>query len=434
MSDKKKLLVVQVAGLGCNIVAGHGLEQWGDLKFRPMQSVFPAVTCTVQAAFRTGVSPDRAGMPGNGFYDRKLGKVMFWEQSSALVTGERIWEEFRAAGKTVAMLFWQQSLGETVDMVLSPAPIHKHHGGMIQDCYSQPDDLYGKIRNELGRGFDLKYYWGPMASVKSSQWITEATAYMLGVNDAPDLCMMYLPGLDYDLQRYGVASEKSKAALKDVFGQLNLLKSVADDNGYEIVVFGDYAIVDVDKGPVYLNRVLRNAGYMVMREVDGMLYPDFYESRAFAVVDHEVAHIYVKHEDEKDVVAALLRKVEGVESVKDTFDEHAFEMNDHNAGDLIAVTEDGYWFAYPWWENAKQAPEYAAHVDIHSKPGYDPCELFFGKVPWKVSVDAGRIKGSHGKIGAGREVCWVSTLWDSGVEDLLGLSERVKEFLTGLTG
>jgi predicted AlkP superfamily pyrophosphatase or phosphodiesterase len=415
MNEKKKLLVVQVAGLGCNVVTGHGSEQWGDLKFRPMQSVFPAVTCAAQAAFRTGVSPDKAGMPGNGFYDRKLGKVMFWEQSSALVAGERIWEQFRVAGKTVAMLFWQQSLGETVDMVLSPAPIHKHHGGMIQDCYSQPEDLYGRICEEVGRGFNLKNYWGPMASVKSSQWIAEATAYIIGMSDAPDLCMTYLPGLDYDLQRYGVESEKSQAALKDVFGQLDLLKRAAEDNGYELLVFGDYAIVDIDKGPVYLNRVLRESGYMATREVDGMLYPDFHVSRAFAVVDHEVAHIYVKDEAEKGEVTALLCEVEGVESVKDG----------------VAISKDGYWFAYPWWEDNKQAPEYAAHVDIHSKPGYDPCELFFGKVPWKVSVDADRVKGSHGKIGAGREVCWASTLWDGEVENLLGLSDRVRVFLGG---
>lgn len=431
-SDKKKLLVVQAAGLGCNVIARYGSEQWGDLMFRPMQSVFPAVTCSAQAAFRTGTEPVRAGMPGNGFYDRRLGKVMFWEQSAALVAGERIWSEFRASGKTVAMLFWQQSFGEQVDYVLSPAPIHKHHGGMIQDCYSQPHDLYDLICDQIGRRFNLKDYWGPMASVKSSQWIAEATVCILEMQGAPDLCMTYLPAMDYDLQRYGVESARSKEAFKDLMGQLDLLKRTAEDSGYEILVFGDYAIADADQGAVYLNRALRQADYMATRNVNGMLYPDFPESMAFAVVDHEVAQIYMRHEEDKDAVASLLRSMEGVLSVEDTFNEDALGMNDHNVGDLIAIADEGYWFAYPWWDAKKEAPEFAAHVDIHNKPGYDPCELFSGKLPWQVSVDTGRVKGSHGKIGAGREVCWASSLWDDDVENLVELSNRVKMWLGGV--
>ena len=96
--------------------------------------------------------------------------------TSALVAGERIWEGFRRRGGTVAMLFWQQSLGEAVDAVLSPAPIHKHHGGMIEDCYCRPAGLYGRLCDAVGGRFKLRHYWGPFASTKAGDWIAAATA------------------------------------------------------------------------------------------------------------------------------------------------------------------------------------------------------------------------------------------------------------------
>lgn len=424
----KKLLVVQAAALGCNVLSRYRGERWGGLTFRPMNTVFPAVTCSVQAAFRTALSPEKNGIMGNGFFDRKLGKVMFWEQSAALVGGERIWDDFRAAGKTVAMLFWQQSMGERADIILSPAPIHKHHGGMIQDCYSQPAGLYEEVCSQVGRPFDLKSYWGPMASGKSSRWIAEATAYIMGIKESPDLCLTYLPVLDYDLQRYGIGHNKSRMALDELFDELDLLKSTAEKNGYDIIVFGDYAIGDVSREVVYPNRILRDAGLMVTREIDGMMYPDFFASEAFAVVDHEVAHIYVKYEEIQKKVIEVLSSAQGVNRVMDTFDEDLIEANERNIGDLIAVAEEGSWFAYPWWSQEKQAPEYATHVDIHNKPGYDPCELFFGVLPWKVSNDTSRTKGSHGAPHPQREVCWASSFCNGGVESLLDLAGVVRQW------
>ena len=133
-----KLLVIQVAALADDLARELPAL---PLTWAAMDSVLPAVTCTAQASFRTASLPAAHGMIANGIFNRPLRKAMFWEQSAALVSGPRIWESFALAGKRTAMLFWQQSLGESVDVVLSPAPIHKHHGGMIQDCYSQPPSL-----------------------------------------------------------------------------------------------------------------------------------------------------------------------------------------------------------------------------------------------------------------------------------------------------
>ena len=223
----RKLLSVEVAGLS------HDFEVAG-LNSQTIESVFPAVTCTVQASFRTASSPSKHGMIANGLFHRKLGRPMFWEQSSRLVEGERIWTNFRLRGKRVGMVFWQQSLGETVDLILSPAPVHKHHGGMIQDCYSKPSGLYRKLCRKIGRPFKLQHYWGPLASWKVGEWIVEAVSEILSdPNLAPDLLLGYLPSLDYDLQRKDPKTDKSVLkTLNRVKEQLLRLIQSAALHGY----------------------------------------------------------------------------------------------------------------------------------------------------------------------------------------------------------
>lgn len=416
--------------MGHEFLSRNGVREIEGIAVKPLDPVFPAVTCAAQATFRTGADIALHCMPGNGFFDRTLGKPLFWEQSSALVRGERIWEAFRKRGASTAMLFWQQSMGESADMIISPAPIHKHSGGMIQSCYSKPGDLYGKLCSGVGRPFDLKHYWGPLASVKSSDWIAEATAALLAMKDAPELCLTYLPGLDYDLQRFGPWHEKSRRSLDAVLKELKLAIGTARQHGYDVVVFGDYAIVPCGKGAFFPNRVLAEAGLMALRDVKGRLYPDFQQSAAFCIVDHEVAHVYTADERGKKKAELVFTDIEGVESFLDKDAQKKARLDCERSGDLVLVAKEGYWFAYPWWLESHRAPDYAAHVDIHNKPGYDPCELFFGWLPFITSMDTGRVRGSHGKTGKGRETVWGSTCDMGGeIRSLKDLALRTKEML-----
>jgi predicted AlkP superfamily pyrophosphatase or phosphodiesterase len=425
-----KLLVVQAAGLGFDFLKSHAALSMAGMDFHPLDTVFPALTCTVQASFRTASRPDQHGMPCNGIYDRRLRKPMFWEQSSAMVDGERIWETARTAGRTVGMLFWQQSLGEPVDLLLSPAPIHRHHGGMIADCYSQPVGLYQKLCRTLGRPFALRHYWGPLASARSSQWIAEATACLLDDPDlAPDLCLTYLPALDYNLQRYGTGDARSLEALVALRGQLEVLADAAGRNGYGLVVFGDYAIADCGQGAVLPNVALARAGLLKLREVKGMLYPDFHTSRAFAMVDHEIAHVVVKDATARHEAAQALGALPGIRDIMDRESQRQAGVAHANSGELVLVADDGWWLAYPWWLARGQAPDFASHVDIHNKPGYDPCELFSGWPPGSVSLDTGRIRGSHGRVGPGREAAWAATCLETGPTSLISLALSVKGLL-----
>lgn len=396
-----KLLIVQIAALGWDLVQN-------EAGFHSAQSFFPALTCTAQASFRTAALPQTHGMAANGLYFRDLRKILFWEQSATLVEGERIWDKFRARGKSVGMMFWQQSLGENLDLVLSPAPIHKHGGGMIQDCYTQPRDLDERLRSALGRPFNLMNYWGPLASRKSSDWIVAATCAVLRMKTAPDLLFSYLPHLDYDLQRHGPQSRQAVRARGVVLRYLTQLKEAAAESGCEFLFYGDYGIEPVTQGAIFPNRRLRGAGLLTPRNVKQMCYADLFASRAFAMVDHQVAHVFTADRSATNEAKEALMKLRGVESVLDRNDQLARGIAHERNGDLLLIAERGAWFAYPWWSGRQEAPDYATHVDIHNKPGYDPCELFFGWPPPSVSMDTRRIRGTHGRPDV--PVGWASSL------------------------
>ncbi len=410
MKGSEKLLVIDVAALSASMA-----YKWehppGGLTFHDMEPSFPAVTCTAQATFRTAGPPSEHGMIANGRYFPELKKSLFWEQAASLVGGPRIWGSFRERGGKVGIMFWQQSLGEGADLIVSPKPVHKHSGGMIQDCYTEPHDLYKELVREIGRPFNLMHYWGPLASRKSSEWIVEATCLVMEREEwAPDLLLTYLPHLDYDLQGSGPDSRKGNKALRALGELLDRLCDKARARNYEILIFGDYAIGPVTVGAVFPNRLLRESGLFKVREVRHMAYPDLFSSRAFAMVDHEIAHVYVTDKGILENVRSIFEGAKGIGEVLDREGRAARGIDHPNSGDLVLVAEEGSWFAYPWWSNRKEAPDFATHVDIHNKPGFDPCELFFGWPPGTVSLDTGKVRGTHGRTGPGRETAWASTL------------------------
>ncbi len=430
----RKLLVVSVAGLDAATASGlTGLE---GVRFAPLRPPFPAVTCTAQATFRTAAPASRHGMVANGFYDRRLRKVFFWEQASSLVEGPRFWEPFRKAGGTVGLLFWQQAMGEEADVVVTPAPIHKHHGGMILDCYSRPAGLYPRLRAALGE-FPLHRYWGPFASPAVGDWIARATEDVMA-HDAPDLLLVYLPTLDYDFQRHGPAHAKSRRSIALLNAQLKRVLAASARLGYDWMIWGDYAIEPCTGGPVYPNRALRQAGLLECREVKGRLYADLNASRAFAVVDHSVAQVYVRTPGDADAARQALAGLGGVEAVVpgrspagDPRWSEAEALAAHDrAGDLVLVAASGSWFAYPWWAADREAPDYAGHVDIHNKPGYDPCELTRQWWPPGIGQEASRLRGTHGRTD--RPAAWACS-WEVPAEPagLVELAELAKARLSG---
>ncbi len=403
-SSPNQTLILVAAGLGWNLMEKH--KPATRIAFRPLQAPPLSLTCPAQATLRTGLPPARHGVVASGWFHEDLKRPFFWEQSAALVRGRRSWEEARLAGQTVGMAFWQQSLGERLDLVISPKPIHRHHGGMWMDCYTRPEPLYAELCATLGRRFDLHHYWGPLARARVGRWISEAVLHILGRPDAPDHLFVYLPSLDYDQQRHGPESLQAAHALRETLSQIEPLISAAESGGREWLLTGDYAIEPtVPGGALFPNRLLREAGLFHTRETAGRHYPDFFTGRAFAVVDHQIAHVYVPASADLPNVRALLEAVPGVGEILDRPAQTERDLYDPDrSGDLLLTAAAGHWFAYPWWTDPRQAPDYARHMDIHNKPGFDPCELFMGFPPWSTSQNTERIRGTHGRSGPGHEI------------------------------
>ena len=398
-------LVILAAGLGWNLIETH--KPATRLQFRPVAPGPLSLTCPAQATLRTGLPPSRHGVVASGWFHRELARPYFWEQSAALVQGRRIWESARAAGQTVGMAFFQQSLGESIDLVLSPKPIHRHHGGILMDCYTRPEPLYAELCSDLGRRFDLYHYWGPIARTSVGRWISDAARRLLQRPDAPDHLFVYLPSLDYAQQRHGPGSPKTAAALAETLAQIEALTAAAESRGRAWLVAGDYAIkpVSATDGAVFPNRRLREAGFFHTRETARMLYPDFFTSRAFAIVDHQIAHVHVPDPAHLPRVRELLTAEPGIDELLDRAAQAERDLYfPGRSGDLLLIAAPGRWFAYPWWTDPRQAPDYASQMDIHNKPGFDPCELFFGFPPPHTSQRTDKIRGTHGRSGPGHEI------------------------------
>ena len=372
----KKLTVI-AAGLGYRLLERNEMLEMAGLKFGAAPSVFPAVTCVAQASLRTGLSPDEHGIVSNGWWSDDLKRPLFWEQSAKIVRGRRIWEDRRAAGETVGLFFLQQSLGEAADVIISPAPIHKHGGGMIMSTYTKPTGMI-EILEKLHGKFPLWRYWGPLASPKVGRKCISYFEEMTNAHDV-DEAYLYLPTLDYAAQKFGPDSPQAQAALKEFRKQLERVSDICMRRGCKLEVTGDYEITEVTAEPVRPNVVLRREGLFRTRTVGGMSYPDFYQSTAFAMCDHEFC-VLIGPESDKAAEALLA-----------TGDYELPSPNSRHStlNSKRLLSKPGSWCGYEWWTDRREAPDFASHVDIHNKPGFDPKELFF--------FNRGIVRGTHGR-------------------------------------
>jgi len=372
------VVVIDVVGLTPRLLAHmprlQRLAENGSQ--RPLGTVLPAVTCSAQATFLTGTLPRQHGVVGNGWYFRDLGEVLLWRQHNRLVQGDKVWDVARRNDPSykVANVCWWYAMGADTDLLVTPRPIYYADGRKAPDCYTRPADLHDRLTSRLG-DFPLFTYWGPTAGLKSSRWIVEASRQILR-EDQPDLLLTYVPHLDYDLQRYGASSPRAARAAAELDVVLAPLLDDAAAAGATVVVLSEYGITDASR-PVDINRLLRREGLLEVYTQDGMEYLDPWTSRAFAVADHQIAHIYVQDPADVEAVAKLLNWLPGVAEVLDDAGKATYGLDHERAGELVAVAEPDAWFTYYYWLDDDRAPDFARAVEIHRKPGYDPAELFF---------------------------------------------------------
>jgi predicted AlkP superfamily pyrophosphatase or phosphodiesterase len=358
---------------------------------------FPPVTGTVQTTFTTGYEPNRHGIISNGRYDLDERKVTMWEQTAAPIEGEQIWDTLKRYDPEAksAVLFWQYIKYASPDILITPSPVHLEEG-MKEWYFSKPAGWYEEVSAKRGP-FQLKSFWGPLASSASSEWIASAALDTLRTFD-PTLTLVYLPNLDYQAQRFGPTSPQARQSLKEIDNIVGEFVQELDRMGKgedtALVLLSEYAIHPVER-PVYINRVLRDHGWLKVNQIDGKEYVDLYHSEAFAVVDHQVAHIYIQG-DIQDVVKSVLQETKGIDQVWGEIGKRQWRLDHPCSGELVAVAERDSWFPYYWWYQSSDAPPFAKTIDIHRKPGYDPVELFVDPETRTIPLTPELIKGSHG--------------------------------------
>jgi len=417
-----KTVVIDIVGLSRSVITEHTpfIRSYAQSKqMGIVEPMLPAVTTSVQSTYVTGKFPREHGIVGNGWYDREDCEIKFWKQSNKLVQVQKIWDKAKKVDPqfTCANMFWWYNMYSSVDYSVTPRPNYLADGRKLPDCYTHPASLRDDLQITLGQ-FPLFQFWGPGANIKSTQWIADASV-IVDKKYNPTLTLIYLPHLDYCLQKYGPDFSLIRNELGEVDRVVQQLVTHYENAGAQIILLSEYGISPVSQ-PVHLNRVLRENGLLNIRVERGLELLDAGASKAFAVADHQVAHIYINDAEVTEQVTKLIRNTKGVELVLDRMEQRKHNIDHSRSGDLVAMADERSWFTYYFWFDDNKAPDYARSVDIHKKPGYDPVEMFMtskARAAYKllrkkaglryvmdvIPLDATLIKGSHGRFKAPKE-------------------------------
>lgn len=418
----KKTVVLDIVALSPRVIGEHTpfLKKWiAKGKRAVVEPVLPAVTCSAQSVYLTGKMPNENGIVGNGWYFKDECEIKFWRQSNKLVQSPKVWETLKKENPefTVANMFWWYNMYSSVDYAVTPRPLYLADGRKEPDCHSQPMELRDRLQKELGQ-FPLFSFWGPNANIASSKWIADASKKVDEWHN-PTLNLIYIPHLDYSLQKYGIDFEKIGKSLKEVDDLAQDLISYFENQGTQVILLSEYGITSVSK-PVHLNRLFREQGWIQVKDEQGLETLDAGTSKAFAVADHQVAHVHVNDLTILPQVKKLLEATPGVQLVLDEEGKKLHQIDHERAGDLVVMSDKDAWFTYYFWLDDAKAPDYARCVDIHKKPGYDPVELVLNpaiKIPILtvgskvlkkklgfrylmdvIPLDATLVKGAHGRL------------------------------------
>ena len=417
----QRTAVINIVGLSRRLIGENTPNLKGFIKGNScclVEPAFPAVTCTAQATYLTGKLPSEHGVVANGWYDSTLAEHQFWKQSNHLVEGAKLWEVLRDRNPefTCAKLFWWFNMYSSADFSITPRPIYPADGSKVFDIYTAPMNMREELKSDLGN-FPFPAFWGPAAGIASSRWIADSAMWIEEKHE-PSLSLIYLPHLDYSLQKIGPDIPEAGVELRRIDRIFGELLTFYQQRNVDVAVLSEYGITPVHR-PVHLNRVFRERGWLAIKDELGREMIDLGASRAFAVADHQVAHVYVNDKDIAGEVLAVTQSVEGVDEVLAEEGLDKAGINHWRSGDFVAVADAESWFTYYYWEDDRVAPDYARCVDIHRKPGYDPVELFIDpeirfpglrigmrlaakKLGMRglmdvIPLDAGLVKGSHGR-------------------------------------
>ena len=422
-----RTVVLNVVGLSQRCIGKHtpAISKFlSNGHAKTIDPAFPAVTCTAQSNYLTGKTPTHHGIVGNGWYNQEIAEVTFWKQPNQTVQGSKIWHDIKGVDKnfSCAKMFWWYNMYADVDWSATPRPIYPADGSKHFDIYCWPFNISQELKNEIGE-FPFPCFWGPMAGKQSpagkpesvSQWIANSAKW-IEEKQKPTLNLVYLPHLDYNMQRLGPQHKEIENDLIRIDNIVGDLIDFFENRGVQVILLSEYGITPVNH-PIHLNRIFREKGWLTIKDELGLERLDCGNSKVFAVADHQVAHVYIKDSSIESQVRSLLESTPGIDSIWGDNEKKEKGIYHKRAGNLVVTSNENSWFTYYYWLNDKLAPDFARCVDIHRKPGYDPVELFKDQIRGSmprvmlnllkkkfgfrmlmdiIPLDASLVKGSHG--------------------------------------
>jgi len=373
-----KLAVLNVVGLTRALIGEHTphIQKFLDSSWSiRLEEPFPAVTCTSQSNMLTGEGPTVHGIVGNGWYFKDLAEVGFWKQNDGLVRGKKVWEELKENNSefTCAKIFWWYNMYSSVNWSITPRPQYPADGRKIFGVYTHPFEMADEIVSDLGK-FPFMNFWGPASDIPSSRWIANCAMWIFKKHQ-PDLNLVYLPHLDYCLQKWGTDPQVIKEDLKKIDEVVGSLLDFYKGSNVNVLIVSEYGVTPVNN-VIHPNRILRKAGYLKVIPSLSWELIDAGASRAFAVSDHQICHIYVKENKDTPEIVKLFEKEPGQKKIIFGNQKIDFDLDHERAGDIILMAQPDFWYTYYYWTDNDKAPDFARCVDIHRKPGFDPVEMF----------------------------------------------------------
>jgi predicted AlkP superfamily pyrophosphatase or phosphodiesterase len=434
-----RVCVIDIAGASARLIEQTGA---GKLWLRslvtppsPMRSVMPALTATVHASMTTGAGVGTHGVVAGGIFRRQSAGVSLSERSNTLLNKKRFWHARRLPRMLkTALVFWSNPLAGAADYVVG---CHTYVPGR-HNVPDQPAGLYAEIARAGGE-FDLSMLYGPSATWRCCQWISAAARHVWATRK-PDLQWVYMPGVNFECVRHGPESEQAAEALRQVDALAAQLAQDVQADGSAVVVVSNGGYVPVHRA-ANPNYQLRQAGLLKLAQGEGGTFIDLGASRAFAMVDHQVAHVFCQDESVRSEAAAAVAQDPAVAAVLPREDLVGPGLGRDRAGELMALAAPDAWMSFCWWGAGEDAPEVARRFDPTGKCGYDPCELLPAPPGSSdggdgiAAIDSApqRVRGSRGLVSVppADQCFWASSADIPAPADVTGVAQAILEAVFG---
>jgi hypothetical protein len=298
----------------------------------------------------------------------------------------------------VANTFWWYAMNTDADYTVTPRPLYCADGRKLPDCYSFPLDLRARFTSDFGPFPSSSSGGRPPRSLPASgspgrPWPSKSSS---GRACNWSTCRTWTTACrnwDHDGD---IAQD-----LAEIDALCGRLLDFFEERHCRVVILSEYGITPVSR-PIHPNRILREAGLISLKVDLGRETLDPGSSRAFAVADHQLCHVYVR--DRKDIarVRELFTGLPGVEQVLDDAGKRAHGLDHERSGELVLLAAADSWFTYYWWLADDDGAGLCPDGEYPRQAGLRPVRT--------VPRSGDRLSPAEDRHDAGQEDCWASAI------------------------